>query len=41
VAGLGMGLLIYLGLTRIKVQYVFAVSNAFLLLLAQRVTISV
>lgn len=34
VAGLGMGLLIYLGLTRIKVQYVFAVSNAFLLLLA-------
>ena len=32
--GVAMGLLIYLGLTRIKVHYVFAVSNAFLLLLA-------
>jgi high-affinity iron transporter len=29
-----MGLLVYLGLTRIKVHYVFTVSNALLLLLA-------
>ena len=33
-AGLGIGLLISLGLTRIKVKYVFAVGNAFLVLLA-------